>query len=138
MERPIQTGRARRRRAGFTFVEVMVVVTIIVLLISMAIPIYNRAITRTKESVLSSNLYTIRTVIDNYCYDRGKCPQNLQDLVSDGYLRAIPEDPITKSTNWQTMMEDSTKSVNQQEPGIWEVHSGSDKTGSDGRPYSEW
>ena len=161
MERPIQSGSrhasrdregavparrmsprgqaaSRQPHSGFTFVEMMVVVTIIVILISMAIPIYNRAIIRSKESVLHNNLFTIRTVLDNYCYDKAKCPQSLQDLVSEGYLRAVPTDPMTNSTDWKTVMEDATQSVNQQEPGIWEVHSNSDKTGLDGRAYADW
>ena len=137
MERPMQSG-SRKRRSGFTFVEMMVVVTIIVILISMAIPIYNRAIIRSKESVLHNNLFTLRTVIDNYSYDKAKAPQSLQDLVSEGYLRAVPIDPMTNSTDWKIEMEDATQSVNQSEPGIWEVHSGSDKTGLDGRPYADW
>ena len=136
MERPIQS--ANRKRRGFTFVEMMVVVTIIVILISMAIPIYNRAIIRSKESVLHNNLSTLRNVIDNYSYDKAKAPQTLQDLVSEGYLRAVPVDPMTNSTDWKVEMEDATQSVNQQEPGIWDVHSTSDKTGLDGRPYAEW
>jgi general secretion pathway protein G len=136
MERPIES--ANRRRRGFTFVEMMVVVTIIVILISMAIPIYNRAIIRSKESVLHNNLSTLRNVIDNYSYDKAKAPQTLQDLVSEGYLRAVPVDPMTNSTDWKVEMEDATQSVNQQEPGIWDVHSTSDKTGLDGRPYAEW
>ena len=127
-----------RNRRGFTFVEMMVVITIIVILISMAIPIYNRAIIRSKESVLHNNLFTIRTVLDNYCYDKAKCPQALQDLVSEGYLRAVPTDPMTNATDWKVVMEDATQSVNQQEPGIWEVHSNSEKTGLDGRPYADW
>jgi general secretion pathway protein G len=135
MVRRIKSGNRR----GFTFVELLVVITIIVILVSMAIPIYNRSIARAKESVLHSNLFTLRTVIDNYCYDKGKCPQSLQDLVSEGYLRTIPVDPMNNnSTDWKTEMEDSTQAVNQQEPGIWEVHSQSDKTGMDGRPYAEW
>ena len=136
MERPIES--ANRRRRGFTFVEMMVVVTIIVILISMAIPIYNRAIIRSKESVLHNNLSTLRNVIDNYSYDKAKAPQTLQDLVSEGYLRAVPVDPMTNSTDWKTEMEDSTQSVDQSEPGIGAIHSGSDKTGLDGRHYSEW
>ena len=136
MERPIQSGSRRRR--GFTFVEMMVVVTIIVILISMAIPIYNRAIIRSKESVLHNNLFTLRTVIDNYSYDKAKAPQALQDLVSEGYLRAVPIDPMTNSTDWKIVMEDASQSVSQQEPGIWDVHSGSEKTGLDGRPYADW
>src|SRR5882672_8074276 len=104
MERPIQNGsnavrsgvrRAMKRRRGFTFVELMVVITIIVILISMAIPIYNRSIIRAKESVLANNLYTLRTVIDQYTYDKQKAPQQLQDLVSEGYLQKIPFDPMT-------------------------------------------
>ena len=104
MERPIQNGsnavrkgagRAMKRRRGFTFVELMVVITIIVILISMAIPIYNRSIIRAKESVLANNLYTLRTVIDQYSYDKGKAPQQLQDLVTEGYLQKLPVDPIT-------------------------------------------
>jgi general secretion pathway protein G len=116
----------------------MVVVTIIVILISMAIPIYNRAIIRSKESVLHNNLFTLRTVIDNYSYDKAKAPQSLQDLVSEGYLRAVPIDPMTNSTDWKIVMEDASQSVSQQEPGIWDVHSGSDKTGLDGVPYADW
>ncbi len=137
MERPMQSG-SRKRRSGFTFVEMMVVVTIIVILISMAIPIYNRAIIRSKESVLHNNLFTLRTVIDNYSYDKAKAPQSLQDLVSEGYLRAVPIDPMTNSTDWKIVMEDASQSVSQQEPGIWDVHSGSDKTGLDGVPYADW
>jgi len=117
----------------------MVVITIIVILVTMAIPIYQRSITRAKESVLKNNLFTLRTVIDNYTYDKEKAPQSLQDLVTEGYLRAIPNDPMTGSSqSWRTVMEDASQSVSQSEPGIFDVHSGSDKIGSDGTPYSEW
>jgi len=145
VESPIRNGepvngRARRARRlrGFTFVELMVVITIIVILISMAIPIYNRSIIRAKESVLANNLFTMRTVIDNYSYDKGKAPQSLQDLVTEGYLQKLPMDPMTGSNQtWRTVMEDASQSINQAEPGIWDVHSGSDKTGLDGVPYAE-
>jgi general secretion pathway protein G len=116
----------------------MVVITIIVILVTMAIPIYQKSITRTKESVLKNNLFTLRTVIDNYTYDKEKAPQNLQDLVSEGYLRQIPVDPMTNTTNWQTVMEEASQSVNQTEPGIFDVHSTSNKTSLEGTPYSEW
>ena len=134
------SGNARRRgMRGFTFVELMVVITIIVILISMAIPIYNNSIRSAKESVLKNNLFTLRTVLDNYTYDKQKAPQSLQDLVSDGYLREIPFDPMTRSnTTWRTIMEDASQSVNQSEPGIFDVKSGSDKIGLDGTPYAEW
>ena len=141
----MQTGRARvnipRRRGlrGFTFVELMVVITIIVILITMAIPIYSNTIRRSKETVLKQNLTTIRTVIDNYTIDKQKAPQNLSDLVTDGYLREVPYDPMTGSnTTWTIVMEDASQSINQSEPGIFDVHSGSDKIGLDGTPYKDW
>ena len=124
---------------GFTFVELMVVITIIVLLITMAVPIYNNTIRRAKESVLLSNVTSIRNVIDAYTYDKQKAPQSLQDLVTDGYFKEVPYDPMTGSNStWRTIMEEATQSVNQSEPGIFDVKSGSDKIGLDGRPYSEW
>jgi general secretion pathway protein G len=129
----------RSSRRGFTFVELMVVITIIVILITMAIPIYQKSIIRAKESVLHNNLTTIRTVIDNYTYDKEKAPQSLQDLVTEGYLRAIPVDPMTGSNQtWRPVMEDASQSVNQTEPGIFDIKSGSDKIGTDGTSYSDW
>ena len=141
MENPIQSGRARaiKRLRGFTFVELMVVVTIMVILISMAIPIYNRSIIRAKESVLKNNLFTMRTVIDNYTADKQKAPQTLQDLVTEGYLQKIPVDPMTASNQtWRTVMEDASQSVSQSEPGIFDVNSGSDKMALDGTAYRDW
>jgi general secretion pathway protein G len=141
MEPAIQPGRRPSRRGvlGFTFVELMVVVSIIVILVSIAIPVYQRSILRAKESVLKNNLFTLRTVIDNYTYDKQKAPQDLQDLVSDGYLRQVPVDPMTGSNQtWQKVMEDATEAVNPDMPGIFDVKSGSDKAGSDGTAYSTW
>jgi general secretion pathway protein G len=132
-----RSGRSKLR--GFTFVELMVVVTIIVILITMAIPQYQKSIQRAKESVLHNNLFTLRTVIDHYTMDKAKAPQSLDDLVSGGYLRAIPVDPITGSNQtWTKTMEDNDQAVSQSEPGIYEVHSGSDKVALDGKRYSEW
>jgi len=132
-------GPLRGRSAGFTFVELMVVITIIVILVTMAIPIYQKSITRAKESVLKNNLFTLRTCIDNYTYDKQKAPQSLQDLVSDGYLKDIPIDPIVgNNQGWQTVMEDASQALNQAEPGIFDVHSGSDKTSIDGTAYKDW
>ena len=147
MESPMRNGKpvngyARRgmmRLRGFTFVELMVVITIMVILITMAIPIYNRSIVRAKESVLKNNLFTMRTVIDNYSYDKGKAPQSLQDLVTEGYLQKLPVDPMTgNNQTWRTVMEDASQSISQSEPGIFDVHSGSDKMSLDGTAYSEW
>jgi general secretion pathway protein G len=112
-----------RRRFGFTFVELMIVMAIIAILLAVALPIYNRSITRAKESVLKNNLFTMRTVIDEYTYDKQKAPQTLGDLVSD---------------SWKLIMEDASNTVNQSEPGIFDVRSGSDKTSLEGTPYSEW
>jgi len=135
---PRPAGRLRRL-AGFSFVELMVVISIIVILISLAIPIYSKSITRSKESVLKNNLFTLQTVIDRYTYDQQKAPQTLQDLVSAGYLRDVPVDPMTGSSQtWKVIMEDSSQAVDQSAPGIYDVRSGSDQIGLDGTPYSDW
>jgi general secretion pathway protein G len=130
----------KRGQRGFTFIELMVVISIILVLISMAIPVYQKSILRARESVLKNNLFTMRTVIDNFTYDKGKAPQSLQDLVTEGYLRDVPNDPMTgNNTSWTTVMEDASQSVSQSEPGIFDVHSGSDKASPlDGSAYSSW
>jgi general secretion pathway protein G len=128
-----------RRRFGFTLVELMIVMAIIAILMSVAIPIYSKSITRSKESVLKNNLFTLRNVIDEYTYDKQKAPQTLNDLVSDGYLRQIPVDPMTGTADsWKVIMEDASNTVNQSEPGIFDVRSSSDKISLEGTPYSEW
>ncbi|HEY1637893.1 MAG TPA: prepilin-type N-terminal cleavage/methylation domain-containing protein, partial [Rhizomicrobium sp.] len=110
----IPTGRALRRRDfGFTFVEMMVVITLIVILITIAIPIYQKSMIRAKEAVLRNNLSTIRQVVDNYTYDKEKAPQTLDDLVTDGYLKRVPLDPIANTDQWKYVMEDATQAVNQ-------------------------
>jgi len=136
---PGPSGRRGSRLAGFTFVELMVVIAIIVILISMAIPIYNNTIRRSKEAVLHNNLFTLRSVIDNYTYDKQKAPQSLSDLVSGGYLREVPIDPMTGSNQtWRLVLEDASQSVSQTDPGIFDVKSGSDKTSLDGSAYADW
>jgi general secretion pathway protein G len=135
MGHPMRSGKSRR---GFTLMELMIVMAIIAVLMSIAIPIYTRSIVRAKESVLRSNLFTIRTVIDEYTYDKQKAPQNLQDLVSEGYLRKIPDDPMTGTADWKTIMEDMLNAVNQMEPGLFDVRSASDKTSLDGSRYADW
>ncbi len=129
----------KRWSRGFTLVELMIVMAIVVILISVAIPYYQKSIIRAKESVLRNNLFTMRTVIDEYSYDKQKAPASLQELVTGGYLRDIPRDPITGVNNsWKVIQEDSGQAVNSTEPGIFDVRSGSDKIALDGTAYSEW
>ena len=140
MELPTRSGRASRltlTRRGFTLIKMMIVMAIIVILIAVAVPFYQKAITRAKESVLHNNLFALRSAIDEYSFDKQKAPQSLQDLVSAGYLHNVPKDPITQSSDsWKIIMEDATNTVNQTEPGIYNVHSASDKTSLEGTPYS--
>jgi general secretion pathway protein G len=117
----------------------MMVLTVISILVSLAIPIANSAILRSKEAVLRSNLYTLRTLIDQYTADKLKAPQSLDDLVSAGYLRSLPKDPITdRNDTWQVVMEDASLFPEQTETGIFDVHSGSTAISTDGTPYSGW
>ena len=131
------SGR-QRRRDGFTLIELMIVMAIVVILISVAIPFYQKSITRAKESVLQNNLFTMRSAIDEYSYDKQKAPQQLSDLVSEGYLRDVPKDPITGNNDWKIIMEDASSSVDSTEPGIFDVRSESPKQSLEGTPYSEW
>lgn len=136
MERSTRTGKGR---FGFTLIELMVVMAIISIIVSIAVPLYQKSIVRSKESVLRNNLFTLRTVIDEYTYDKQKAPQTLQDLVTEGYLRAVPIDPMTGTDqSWQVIMEDAMSATSQNEPGIWDVRSGSDQKSLEGTPYSEW
>ena len=122
-----------------TLIELMIVLTIIITVISVAVPLYQKAITRSKEAVLKQNLFTLRSLIDEYTFDKEKAPQALQDLVTEGYLRELPLDPLTKKRDsWKVEIEDAMRSVDQKEPGIIDVHSGSDLTSLDGSKYSEW
>ena len=131
--------RTRSGRSAFTLIELMIVMTVITILVSIAVPLYQKSILRARESVLRNNLFTLRTVLDEYTYDKQKAPQSLQDLVTEGYLRKVPADPITGTdSSWRTINEDPGNSVDQNSPGIWDVRSGSDKTSLDGTPYSEW
>jgi general secretion pathway protein G len=135
-DRPRAWKRALR---GFTLIELMVVMAIISVLLAIALPIYQKSIVRAKESVLRNNLFTLRTMIDEYTIDKQKAPESLQDLVSEGYLRQIPQDPITGSSDtWRVIMEDTPVGGSTSSPGVFDVRSGSDKTALDGTAYSDW
>ena len=131
--------RRHRTQSGFTLIELMIVMAIIGILATMAIPSFVVAVKHAREAVLKEDLQTMRTAIDSYTMDKQKAPQSLDDLIQDGYLKTIPEDPMTHSKDtWVTDTSDAMYSLDETEPGIDDVHSGSDATGSDGQPYSSW
>ena len=131
--------RISKHEAGFTLMELMIVMAIISVLATLAVPSFIGAIKSAREAVLKEDLHVMRAAIDSYTMDKQKAPQSLDDLVQEGYLRSIPEDPMTKSAStWVTDTSDSLHSLDQTEPGIDDVHSGSEETGSDGQPYSAW
>ena len=134
-------ARLRRNRSrGFTIIELMIVISIILILVSVALPAYNQSILRARESVLRQNLFSLRSVISQYTLDKQKAPQSLEDLVSAGYFKQIPIDPMTgRNDTWAVDQEEDTiMTVDQQDPGIDDVHSGSSRVGSDGTAYNTW
>jgi general secretion pathway protein G len=130
--------RHKSRSRGFTLLELMIVLSIIMILVSIAVPMYNQSIVQARESVLRQNLSTLRNVIQQYTLDKQKAPQGLDDLVTAGYLRQVPVDPMTRQPNWEVTQEDVLLAVDQQDPGITDVHSASSATASDGTAYSTW
>jgi len=129
----------KRSQAGFTIMELMVSMAIVLVVISVAVPLYQKSIIRAKESILRQNLFSLRTVIDEYTYDKQKAPQQLEELVREGYLRQMPLDPIVgNNSSWKVIMEDASSSASQSEPGIFDVRSSSEKTSLEGTPYSDW
>jgi general secretion pathway protein G len=128
-----------RRQEGFTLVELMVVMLIIGVLAAIAIPSYISSLKAAREAVLKEDLHVMRQAIDSYTMDKEKGPQSLDDLVQSGYLKEVPNDPMTHSnTTWVTATSDVLESVDQSDPGINDVHSGSEEMGSNGQPYSSW
>ena len=133
------TGRATGRNRGFTLIEIMVVISIILILLGVALPIYSHSITRAREQNLRQNLETLNKTIYQYTQDKKKAPQSLEDLKAAKYLERIPEDITGSSDTWQTEPADAILSLEQTDTdGIIGVHSGSDKIGSDGTAYSTW
>ena len=117
----------------------MIVMAIIGVLPTVAIPSYVGAVRQAREAVLKEDLHVLRSAIDSYTADKQKAPQSLDDLVTDGYLKEIPVDPMTRARDtWQTSTSDALHSLDQTDPGIDDVHSGSQDQGSDGQPYNTW
>src|SRR6202049_4832901 len=130
----------QKKTRGFTLIELMIVISVILILVSVALPAYNQSIWRARESVLKQNLFAIRSVISQYTLDKQKAPKSLEDLVTGGYFKQIPTDPMTTRNDTWTVEEetDTIMTVDQKEPGIFDVHSGSTATGSDGTAYNTW
>ena len=129
---------SRAGKRGFTLIEMVVVIAMVLVLLSIALPMYSRSITRAKEAKFRHNLAVLDNVIQQYSLDKRKAPQQLDDLIQEGYLKVIPEDITGSNTTWTTDTEDPEKAWDRDNPGITAVHSGSNEAGSDGRPYSSW
>ena len=159
MERSTVTGEIRRQKAvsskqkarrrsslptaycrlptGFTLLELMIVISIIIILVSVALPQFQKTITHARETVLRDDLFKMRSLIDQYAADKGKLPQSLDDLVSSGYMRELPKDPITDNKDWVIATGDDPYST-QGGTGVTDVHSASGDVSSEGTPYREW
>ena len=122
---------------GFTLLELMIVISIIIILAAVALPQYHKTIMHARETVLKDDLFNFRKLIDQYAADKGKLPQSLDDLVSAGYLREIPKDPITDNKDWTPTMGDDPYST-EGGSGLTDVHSSSSEVSTEGTPYSEW
>jgi general secretion pathway protein G len=127
----------RSANRGFTLLELMIVISIIIILAAIALPQYQKTITHARETVLRDDLYKIRSLLDQYAADKGKLPQSLDDLVSSEYMREIPVDPITGQKDWTTETGDDPNSSSG-EQGVINIHSASADVSSEGTPYSEW
>ena len=111
--------------SGFTLLEMMIVISIMVILISIALPIYSQSVLRSREAVLRNDLFELRSLISQYTLDKQKAPQSLDDLVTASYIKIIPKDPMTNEANWEVVQEDVLMAVDQQDPGISDVKSAS-------------
>lgn len=131
--------KRRKPEAGFTMIELMIVMAIMAVLTTLAVMSYTVAVKHAKEAVLREDLQVMRTAIQSYTMDKEKAPQSLDDLVQSGYLRAIPVDPMTQSSDsWVTDTSQDMYSLDETDPGVDDVHSGSNETGSNGQAYSSW
>ena len=133
--RSLRLAAARAR--GFTLLELMIVISVIIILVSVALPQYQKTVLHARETVLKDDLHKMRDLLDQYSADKGKLPQTLDDLVSAGYMREVPKDPITENKDWVLATGDDPYST-QGGTGVTDVHSSSGDVSSEGTPYSEW
>jgi general secretion pathway protein G len=139
MSRSLTTRARAAAAAGFTLIELIVVTALIIVLSTVAMVSYQNSVTRAREAVLKEDLFRLRDAIDQYYADKNKWPQALQDLVTDGYVREIPKDPMTDSAeSWQTVPAEADPTSGAAEPGVFDVKSGSDRMALDGTPYTDW
>jgi general secretion pathway protein G len=135
----LRHARLRDKEGGWTLIELMVVIALIMILATMGLVQYRNSITSAKEATLKSQLFIMRDAIDQYYADKGKYPESLQTLVSESYIRAIPQDPFSKSSDtWQTIQAEPEPGQPTASPGIFDVKSGFDGTGLDGSRYADW
>ena len=132
-------NRIRKQDAGFTLMELLIVMMVITILIAIVVPKFSAALKMAREAALKEDLHVMRSAIDSYTMDKQKAPQSLDDLITDGYLKAVPEDPFTRSKEtWVTDSNGALYSLDQTDPGIDDVHSGSQELDATGQPYSKW
>ncbi len=134
-----RSSKLAARARGFTLIELLVVISIMLILLGIAVPVYTQSVNTQYEYNLKQNLRMLNQAIDQYTLDKQRAPQSLDDLVSGGYLKSIPQDPITRRTDcWVPVQEDSMMAIDQTQPGIVDVHSCNDQLASDGSAYSSW
>jgi|SRR5208337_3119314 len=134
-----QNTQSASRPEGFSLLEMMMVITVILIIVSISAPVYMTAVVRAREAVLADHLFTLRSLIDRFTLDNGRAPARLEELVEAGYLGRIPTDPFTGSNEtWQEEKEDAPLSPKQTALGIVDVHSGSSQVSLEGTPYSSW
>ena len=138
MERSTVIGKGSRwRAAGFTLLELMIVISVIIILAAITLPQYQKTIMHTRETVLKDDLRKMRSLIDQFAADKGRLPQSLDELVSEGYMREVPVDPFTSQKDWSITTGEDPNSL-QGETGMTDVHSASTEVSSEGTPYNEW